>query len=213
MEALPPSVLEKLYEAFSVEPRPAAIEACPCCMDPGEICTLISIPLREISPQELSSYASSVFLTVGAEADFRYFLPRILEIMVTTCGWWPDPEVVGRALGTLIWDKFTGDEQLAIVHYFDAAFDALLGARDLDGYAIDSWMCCASHVYPSWISLLGKVLARPEALFALFDWHSAALRRGELSNGFWDDSPKKDSFREWLLSENIQRLLPPHRRL
>ena len=90
--------IDVLYDAFAAVPKPTAIDACSCCVDADEIATLLTNPLRDISPDELSVYASKVFLTVGAESDFRYFVPRIFEILATESGWWPDPEVVGRAL-------------------------------------------------------------------------------------------------------------------
>ncbi len=74
-------------------PKPSSIQGCPCCVDNKEICSLLSTPLREITGGELSSYSSSAFLTVGREADYLYFLPRIVEIGFTEAGWWPDIEV------------------------------------------------------------------------------------------------------------------------
>ncbi|HEY4248453.1 MAG TPA: hypothetical protein VGM64_16520 [Lacunisphaera sp.] len=106
-------VVENVYAVFASVPRPRKIEGCPCCIEDKEVDVLLAKPLREISPQELSSYASSVFLTVGCEEDFHYFLPRILEITVTDPGWWPHIEVTGRALGTAQWLKWPDAEKKA----------------------------------------------------------------------------------------------------
>jgi hypothetical protein len=206
-------VYEGLYRAFADQPLPDSIDGCPCCLDRDEISALLTVPLRQLSPKELGSYASSVFLTVGGERDFRYFLPRILEILASVPGWWPDPEVVGRAIGTVPWARFTADQQSALIAYFDGVLDSLLAETQPDGCAIDSWLCGSSHVVPGWDAMLEKVSSSPRALAALFEWHSADLRRGTLANGFWDDSKRKETFRAWILSDRIQLLLPPLVRL
>jgi hypothetical protein len=75
--------IDAVYAAFASVPKPLRIDGCACCVDENEVTVLLTKPLREISPSALSSYASSVFLTVGDKQDFRYFLPRILEISVS----------------------------------------------------------------------------------------------------------------------------------
>jgi hypothetical protein len=82
--------IEGVYEAFGRIPRPLTMDGCPCCIDQKGISILLSKPLRELSPDDLTHYSASVFLTVGA----LYFLPRILDILATKPDWWPDPEVV-----------------------------------------------------------------------------------------------------------------------
>ncbi len=92
--------ITRLYEAFSHESKPSVIDWCSCeaCAPRDNVSVLISKPLRSLTPDELTHYASSAFLTAGSEADFKYYLPRILEILVIADNWWPSPEVVGRAI-------------------------------------------------------------------------------------------------------------------
>ena len=92
--------IEALYQAFAVMPKPKHIDGCPCCIDRKETGVLLGKALRTITPEEMASYASSAFLTVGEVADYLYFLPRIIEITATEPSWWPDPEVTGRAMLT-----------------------------------------------------------------------------------------------------------------
>lgn len=190
--------VERTYAAFAGVSRPKHIEACPCCLGTTEKCTLLSKRLREITADEMSGYASSVFLTVGSERDFHYFIPRILEILVTEPCWWPDPEVVGRALGTFGWGKFSEAEQEVLLEYFSAVIEDLLGAAEVDGYALDSWLCCSSHVVPAWTEYLWLVAKTPLALTALYEWHAKELARGTLANGFWQDSPRNAEFFDWI---------------
>jgi hypothetical protein len=152
--------IENIYSVFENVERPKVIDACPCCLADDEISTLLSKRIREITPNELSGYASSVFLTVGAEEDFRYFLPRILEILSTESSWWPDPEVVGRALGTYSWDRFTLSEQTVLGAFFGEVFNQLVSAPKIDGGELDSWLCCSSHIVPNWDGYLEVIGSR-----------------------------------------------------
>src|SRR5262249_9287001 len=107
------AALEALYQAFAAPP-PARIEGCPCCLDRKDVKTLHIKPLREQSDKDLASYAASVFLTVGDVADFRYFLPRLLELSATVGGWWPSPEVAIGKLKLAGWRSWREAEQGAI---------------------------------------------------------------------------------------------------
>ena len=92
------AAIEDLYLAFSDLPSPKSIDACPCCIDDKNLDKLVNAIAREVSPEDLTSYASSAFLTAGDIPDYLYFLPRILEISVRDEWWWPDIEITGRAL-------------------------------------------------------------------------------------------------------------------
>ncbi len=192
------NAIQNLYTGFADVKEPTRIEACPCCLSEDEIGILLSKSLRQITPRELSGYASSVFLTVGSEKDFRYFLPRILENLVSECSWWPDPEVVGRAVGTFSWDAFTPAQQALIVQFFDVVMHDLVSAEEVDGLAINSWLCCCSHFVPQWANYLSLVETTPPALKALYECHSKAFARGATGNGFWNDSPKKPEYLDWI---------------
>ncbi len=67
-------------------------------MTSEEVEVLLGKPLRDLSPDELSSYSSSALLTVGLPEDYLYYLPRILEISIRDDSWWPDIEVSARAI-------------------------------------------------------------------------------------------------------------------
>jgi hypothetical protein len=85
---------ERLYDAFGDVPRPQRVEGCPHCVRPDEDLPLVSRPLREISPQDLSRYAFKAMSTWGTEADFRYFAPRVLDLTASGAMAWPGFEIV-----------------------------------------------------------------------------------------------------------------------
>src|SRR5580704_16052492 len=120
------TAIENVYAAFKDIPKPQSVDGCPCCIDEKGISILLTKPLRELSPDDLTHYAASVFLTVGSVEDFLFFLPRILEILALNSEWWPDPEVVGRALLTSGFHTWPSNKSQAVSNYFDAKINELL---------------------------------------------------------------------------------------
>lgn len=110
----------RLYDAFTTVPKPHRIDGCPCCIDRKKIGVLLTKPLRDLTPDDLSAYASSVFLTVGDTADFLYFLPRILEINALDPNWWPNPQITGRAIRTAKPETWTPVQRAVVTDYLDA---------------------------------------------------------------------------------------------
>jgi hypothetical protein len=205
MTALPlhPQI-EELYAAFGPEPKPATIEACRCCLDDKEVRELVRTPLREIHPDLLRRYAGKVFLTVGSNADFRYFLPRILEVSLTYSSWLVDRELVGRSIGSHGWSEFNEAQQLALEQTAQVGFKTLLrqvngGEDESSASDLDSWLCCASHFFNAWSEWLKEIEERPTVLRLLYEYHSSSLASGRLCNGFWHDSPRKTEFLAWFL--------------
>lgn len=71
-----------LHHAFANEPRPTKVIGCTnCCIDETQLARLVEIPREQLTAEELSAYSSNVPDTVGTEADFKYFLPRIFELV------------------------------------------------------------------------------------------------------------------------------------
>lgn len=74
--------VEDLYTAFSSVPRATHIRHQPCELQPGEVRQLLTVPLRELSPGLMRSYLFGAVHHVGTWDDFRYFLPRLLELLI-----------------------------------------------------------------------------------------------------------------------------------
>ncbi|MFI5493994.1 hypothetical protein [Actinoplanes sp. NPDC051859] len=78
-----PAAIDTLYDAFADYRRPSSLDYCECCFEEEERrAVLATVPVRELPAATLRRYAANVLLTVGGVDDFRYFLPRILEIAV-----------------------------------------------------------------------------------------------------------------------------------
>ena len=131
--------IEDVYKAFANVSKPRIIGGCPCCIDGKEVDKLLVSDLRDVPAGDLSSYASSAFLTVGSVKDYLYFLPRILEISATDESWWPDPEVTGRAIRTSEPFKWTDIQLTALKNFLGAVLDTVI--ESANSHLIDTWMC------------------------------------------------------------------------
>ena len=110
------AAVDGVYAAFAGYRRPTDIDYCGHCVRPGVVEGLLApTPLREIPTERLHKYAFDVLSTAGSLADFRYFLPRILQLSVTGDfenyhGW--DSVLSKLVLGG--WRDWPEDEQRAV---------------------------------------------------------------------------------------------------
>ncbi|MEM7591281.1 MAG: hypothetical protein AAF383_07150 [Cyanobacteria bacterium P01_A01_bin.83] len=206
--------IEELYRAFADVPKPHFVDGCSCCIGRKEISVLLSKPVRKISAGELASYAASVFLTVGNETDFQYFLPRIFELSVTEKGWYPCPEVVLGKLKFVQWQEWSKLKTTAIESFLELAFVnfVLQPEKNPDslffGDEPDTWLCAIAISGAKIETLLKRIQTNGKALVTLYELNSETLIKGKLFNGFWHDLP--DSQRiilKWFQSEEIMQLI------
>jgi hypothetical protein len=187
--------IETVYEAFA-SPAPAVIEGCPCCISTRGVDVLLNTPLRELTGQQLWRYVSGAYLTLGSDLDFRYLLPRILDISVNDPGNANDPEIVIGKLARANWRSWPAPEQAVIEELLDAWFEFAL-TRDLAaidegwvGWDAERILCGFAHAglpLTRWILRLHDPVAAP----VLADLKERFP--GQLS-AFWEDAP--DGFRE-----------------
>jgi hypothetical protein len=174
------SAIDELYAAFSSQPMPTRIDACPCCRPADEFCALLQTPLRTLTAEQLSDFASSLLLTAGNERDLRYFVPRILDIAIHEPGWWPDREVVLEKLALGHWQGWSERERAAIIRAVEAAFHADLQNPGDGAWNVDAWLCGLALAGADVRPFLAT-LAEPHnegALFAYYEFNSYPLHRG-----------------------------------
>lgn len=120
MNTLPPKLIiaiESLYKVFS-RYKLEDFGGCPCCVGKSECKYLQNKPLRDLTGAELSRYAFKAMTTWGDENDFRYFLPRIFELVASDELGYTDYEVTFGKLEYAKWQTWAGKEQVAINNYF-----------------------------------------------------------------------------------------------
>jgi hypothetical protein len=197
--------IERLYESFSIVPQARHIDGCPCCIDREEIGALLGKPLRDLTPRDLSAYASSAFLTVAA-ADYLYFLPRILEITATEPSWVPDREVTGRAIQSARPEVWTGEQCAALNDYLESVVGTAIQTGDYG--LLDSWICAIARMGLDVRPFLDKVAKSPAAVRGYFEWNAESLqRRKKLANAFWElPCPAHDMIVAWFYSPEIAKI-------
>jgi hypothetical protein len=199
--------IEDTYDAFRDVPRPATVDGCPCCIDKKGISILLSKPLRDLSPDDLTHYAASAFLTVGAEEDYLYFLPRILEILASKRDWWPDPEVVTRAIHTAGFHSWPDSRRQVLSRFFDEVVIDLLATEGC-GFDLDSWICALARLHVDLAPFLARIAANKARLIEFYEVNSQPLIDGRLANGFWDEAPEeRKKMVEWFKSPETQRII------
>ncbi|MEU6859743.1 hypothetical protein AB0B28_12840 [Glycomyces sp. NPDC046736] len=182
-----PAAIDQLYAAFVFLPRPTTIDWCHHCRSESDVAALLKpTPLREISAQALRPYAAHVLTTIGDVADFRYFLPRILEIASTTGFPWPDLDLLTDRLHLASWSTWDVEETTAIQALFRALWAKTLATypSDPDAFTILNAIGNIRIDPAPYLHEWTASLMRPSAAAALLDMlrHSPLpLKRTERS--------------------------------
>ncbi|AUX39992.1 uncharacterized protein SOCE26_013870 [Sorangium cellulosum] len=200
------AAIAALYEATWGDRPRGPVEGCPCCVSAGEARALHQVA-RESAPGEaIGRFAFKAMTTWGEPRDFRWFLPRILELMATeqvgalslelvagkilSAGFaaWPAPEreVVRAAFAALFRLRLGGGASVEVTDL--AASCALLGVdlrpllEELALRALDD--AAAAEVY---IELADSVVCR-QGDPAVGGIHGrAAAAEAALTSFFWSE--------------------------
>jgi hypothetical protein len=181
-------------------------------MTDAEYCTLVTVPLRQLTGDQLSDYAAKVFLTLGDVGDFRYFLPRLLDISLHGDFLWPDPEVLLGKLFMASWRDWPTTERAVLEALFTAIYDDLVAVAlsTQNASELDTWLCAMANAGMSLAPFLTQ-LERPQMaplVLALYEQNALPLTRGEMSNSFWKKvSEEKRKIVAWLQSDVVQEMI------
>lgn len=215
----PPSLREArstLYEAFSIFPVPFDLEGCPHCVADEESAFLASQPLSELLEVDLERFMWKAMTTWGTVDDFRYFLPRLVELANGGLCWdlgllrskldygdwelWPQPmqDAVYEYLLAWWWDVESGGQSeggtacAVLSEFLDFGFElaVLLSAWELPAFRED---------------MNSSVVRRRALSFAHF-LESGEWRRVEEASLFLPD-PAAEQLGLWLMSERPLDLL------
>ncbi len=121
--------IEDLYQVFASYPLRQNMPACSCCVAPEEISALLSRPLRELDEQHLDHFAFSATTTWGEPADYKHFLPRILELAGRpgkSCELGLELWIVAGKLADNRWTDWPMPEREALARWFMALWEEIL---------------------------------------------------------------------------------------
>lgn len=200
--------IDAVYSAFTKVPRPTAIPGCEHCLPPEEAAILLETKLRDLSADQISSYASDVFLTVGDNSDFMYFWPRILELTIRDQFSWPDPEVVIGKLGLARWSDWPEDLSAPVQSLIDEQFDAIL--EEGEPHKVDEWLCGIGRSISDIRPYLDRIVekASREALVGFIHQNMDVFKKGKPDNSFWADAPENaEHLTNWMRSDPAKSLL------
>jgi hypothetical protein len=205
------AALQAAYSAFTRNGAPQRITVCPCCVSADETEVMTKTKLRDLSAEQLEHYLSAVFLTSGAEEDFRYFLPRLLDLNAhAKWDFESDWEVLLGKLSLGQWQNWPKREREALIGFLHAYFEDLVAASDQRGNEIDGFLCGLARGGVELAYFLDR-LSQPDsdsAFFALSDVNAASLMRGKLANSFWKDHREAgEPILRWLQSESNEARL------
>jgi hypothetical protein len=145
--------LAALHRAFDGVPRPAHLTGCPCCAGRVDLARLLSVPRASLTAADLELYATKAITTVGTPDDFRWFLPRLLELLLTG-ELEVDVEIVLGKLAISGFDDWAPSLRTAI----EEVLWAELTRRLLDcPSGVDEWLCgiaLATRSLASWLKRL-----------------------------------------------------------
>ncbi|HTD68426.1 MAG TPA: hypothetical protein VK846_18025 [Candidatus Limnocylindria bacterium] len=201
------ATIEQLYAAFKTVPKPRHVEGCPCCTSEGEFRHLLAKPLRDVSPDELGRYASKALTTVGTEDDFHYFIPRILEVSATECGWWPEPAIVLGKMQMADWQSWPSEQVSAVRAFLWVNFLRVLEQEDC-GSDLDDWICAVGRGGEDLSPYLAQLERQPVKLVLLYEDNSESLLKGRLSNPFWEGAASaEEAVVKWFRSSDVVEVI------
>jgi hypothetical protein len=199
------AALEAVYSAFTQNGAPQRIVVCPCCVSADELKVMTRTRLRDLTWEQLERYLSAVFLTSGGQQDFRYFLPRLLDLTAhVEWDFMANWEILLGKLSLGEWQTWPPRERAALMEFLPASFEDLVADGETSGDEIDGFLCGLARGGVDLTPYLDR-LSQPDAdaaFFALSDENAASMMKGKLSNSFWKDHRAAgEPIRLWLLSE------------
>lgn len=119
--------LQVIYSIFSVYPRKPFLEGCPHCLGKEARFHPHRAPLRELTADDLGGFAEKAMTTWGDSADYRHFLPRIVELSLTE-GRHPglEPWHIGSKLAYANWSQWPGRERDCLIRFMRSAWHAVI---------------------------------------------------------------------------------------
>ena len=175
-----------------------------CCDFPDDLplnLHLRSARLEQLTPDDLARYGRKAMTTWGTTNNFKYFLPRLFELLARDgelghC----DPEVLLDKLAYGHWQTWPATERAAVENYLHALWRHLRQTYPYE-LSADSFLCglgaCVDNLRP-WLTEWEHDATLPSALH-LADLVAANVDhalskkhfRPVLANPFWQNAPAR----------------------
>lgn len=201
--------IEKLYDTFAKYQGLSKLEGSPI-YDDLETWNmqLRSKKLRELTDDDLSLFAGKVILTWGDENDYRFYLPRILELtaeLKTPYDIW----TLYSRLEDANWKTWNTEEQTAICEFTIELWNNLLNNNSEKAeWEFKDYFHSLAYFYPDFSEIL-KVWETNDSFSSIKHLtHYLFEERQHLFDNNYIDSIEKNTknieqFKTWLTSDNI----------
>lgn len=169
---------------------------------------LIEQPLNQLKNEHLSEYLSKAISNWGTAEDFKYFLPRILELTANYKAPY-DVWMVFDKLELANWTSWVEEEKQAILDYLTQLFNHLLhDESETAQWSFFDYFVSIANLYPNFSELLQKwESAGTKASFKhlstfVADQNHIIFIKGQIDE-FKHPKVQTDLLKEWLLSSTL----------
>jgi hypothetical protein len=196
------AAIDNLFAVFARHPLAQPIGYCTHCVSDDEALVLQSTQLRALTAGELERFTFKAMSTWGDEADFRHFLPRILELFAA------DEQTYDylfvKTIGNVRYHgtSWPAEELDAVERYLIALWRNTLARQQppLRAPKILEAAAQNNHTVAAYLA----ILAEPPSESAIL--HLAELVDELTYSDLYDDAPRRESL-AWLHSGVPTRIL------
>ena len=151
--------IENLYttfESYSANPTELRAHSCSCCVNNQEIREITNKPLKELSETVLSYYSRIAICNFGNIGHYKYFLPRLFELMSKPKSELLEDFTCFEKLNYCEWETWPRSEQSAIEGYFEALWKTVIHDPNATSYQINETLNILlyyhfnEHVFIEW---------------------------------------------------------------
>ena len=186
--------IQNLYRIFGHYPLRTHVNGCPCSVSEADKRALASKPLRLLSQSELGDYSFPAHTTWVERDDYRHFLPRIFELMVSHEGLGFNEEILLGKLAVADWKHWPDEEQSAVCDFLRATWTVLL-FDPVPNVQPNAWLCglgtAGEDLRPyleEWLQ--ARAASAYEHLVCFIELNLPNfIKRHRLTNSFWSGAP------------------------
>jgi hypothetical protein len=204
--------LTSMEKAFSTVPRPKTLDSCHCCHDAPEKVVLLNTGLKHLSGQPLENFIFSVFSTIGDEESFKYFLPRVLELVALgEFGDWCSLGLLGRKIAESNYQEWPDplsnsvDSMLKIIWQEGFLKQEI---SDDTGLSTDL-LCMIGNAVTDIQPYLDDLFKVPSHAAIVWESEIESARSGKVFDVFWENEVNKQTVINWVLSKEVEDLVMP----
>ncbi|HEX4303075.1 MAG TPA: hypothetical protein VHZ78_09800 [Rhizomicrobium sp.] len=208
MGSRPREALARVYRAFEVHRAPSRWDAAPGRDAVGILRTLTSVPLLDLTADQLGPYAGWALTTVGDAEAYLHFLPRILELAACDMGYLGfDPAVIAGKLLRCAWTDWPPERCNVVANVFEAVAFAAIEVPPEEEQTAPQWLCGMLILKRPVAKLLAAWRQSPTAdaalqLAAFVGMDLDALGAADRDARFWAnvDAASRRDLQTWLAS-------------